>query len=117
MDTSHLTSLVSIILALSISSERPVEIIKGFIPSLNKKDANPITEGRHRSWLQILAVISGIITAWLARDYFPTDKVKPTDGWSILGLGLLASGRSGLWSSVLTYVTQINYIKKMSWIN
>jgi len=31
--------------------------------------------------------------------------------WSILGLGLLASGGSGFWNSVLTYVTKVKDIK------
>ena len=113
MDTAQLTSLVSLILALSIASERLVEIIKGFFPGLDKENPDPIAEGRRRSYLQILAVISGIVTAFLAQNYFPVGIVKPTENWSVLGLGLLASGGSGLWNSVLTYATKIKDIKKV----
>jgi hypothetical protein len=112
MDATKLTAIVGVILALSIASERLVEIIKGFIPDLNKQDADPKAEGRRRSYLQILAVFSGVLTAFLARDYIPPEIAKPTESWSILGLGLLASGGSGLWNSVLTYVTKAKDIKR-----
>jgi hypothetical protein len=112
MDATKLTAIVGVILALSIASERLVEIIKGFIPVLEKQDTDPKAEGRRRSYLQILAVFSGVLTAFLARDYIPLEIAKPTESWSILGLGLLASGGSGFWNSVLTYVTKAKDIKK-----
>lgn len=70
-------------------------------------------ESRRRSYLQSLAVVSGIATAYLASPYIPPDFAKPDDGWRILGLGLLASGGSGFWNSVLTYVTKVKDIKTM----
>ncbi|MDP1991496.1 MAG: hypothetical protein Q8K00_10785 [Syntrophales bacterium] len=112
MDATTLTAIVGVILALSIASERLVEIVKGFIPILEKQDTDPTAEGRRRSYLQILAVLSGVLTAFLARDYIPPEIAKPTESWSILGLGLLASGGSGFWNSVLTYVTKAKDIKK-----
>ncbi len=113
MDPAKLFAAVTFILTLSIASERLVEIIKGFFPSLNTENADPVKEGRRRSGLQILAVLSGIATAFLASPYIPPDFAKPDDGWRILGLGLLASGGSGFWNSVLTYVTKVKDIKKM----
>jgi hypothetical protein len=113
MDATKLAAIVGVILALSIASERLVEIIKGFIPGLNKQEPDPKAEGRRRSYLQILAVFSGVLTAFLARDYMPLEIAKPTESWSILGLGLLASGGSGFWNSVLTYVTKAKDIKKV----
>ena len=113
MDATNLTAIVSVILALSIASERLVEIIKGFIPSLDKQDSDPKAEGRRRSYLQILAVLSGVLTAFLAKDYIPPEIAKPTESWAILGLGLLASGGSGFWNSVLTYVTKTKDLKKL----
>ncbi|MDD5036036.1 MAG: hypothetical protein PHE55_14900 [Methylococcaceae bacterium] len=80
---------------------------------VNKEDPDQKAEGRRRSYLQILAVLSGIVTAFLAKDYFPSGIVKPTENLSVIGLGLLASGGSGLWNSVLTYVTKIKDIKKV----
>ena len=113
MDATNLTAIVGVILALSIASERLVEIIKGFIPGLDKQDSDPKAEGRRRSYLQILAVLSGVLTAFLARDYIPPEIAKPTESGAILGLGLLASGGSGFWNSVLTYVTKAKDLKKL----
>lgn len=110
--TSKLTAIVTLILALSIASERLVEIIKGFFPSLDKQDSDPKAEARRRSYLQILAVLSGVVTAFLAQDYMPKEIADSTKNWSILGLGLLASGGSGFWNSILSYLTKIKDIKK-----
>lgn len=112
MDAAKLTAIVGLILALSIASERLVDIIKGFFPGLEKQKSKPEEEARRRSFLQILAVLSGMGTAFLARDYIPLEIAKPTESWSILGLGLLASGGSGFWNSILTYFTQAKDIKK-----
>ena len=111
MDATKIAAIVSVILALSIASERLVEIFKGFFPKLNNENPDPKAEGRRRSYLQLLAVVAGVITAFLSRDYIPPEVAKPTESWSILGLGLLASGGSGFWNSVLTYVTKAKDIK------
>lgn len=112
MDAAKLTAIVTLILALSVASERLVEIIKGFIPVLDKTNTlDGKAEARRRSYLQILAVLSGILTAFLAQDYIPKEIADSMKGWSIFGLGLLASGGSGFWNSVLTYVTKVKDIK------
>ena len=114
MDTAKLTAIVTLILALSVASERLVEIIKGFIPSLDKEVPNDAkAEARRRSYLQILAVLSGVLTAFLAQDYIPKEIAEATKGGAILGLGLLASGGSGFWNSILTYVTKLKDIKSV----
>lgn len=117
MDIEKLTAIISIILALSIASERLVEIIKGLIPALNEENKNPLKEGRRRSCLQFLAVLSGIFTAYLANGYLPQELSASTNRFSIIGLGLLASGGSGLWNSILTYFTSVKDIKKSEAIN
>ena len=113
MDLTKLTAIVTLILALSVASERLVEIIKGFVPSLGKENPDPTEEARRGSYLQILAVLAGILTAFLAQDYIPKEIGDSTKGWAIFGLGLLASGGSGFWNSVLTYVTKVKDIKKV----
>jgi hypothetical protein len=116
MDAAKLTAIVTLILALSVASERLVEIIKGFISKLDKPNTtDEKAEARRRSYLQILAVISGVLTAYLASDYLPTEIAATASGksWSIVGLGLLASGGSGFWNSILTYVTKVKDIKKL----
>jgi hypothetical protein len=116
MDAGKLTAIVMLILAMSVASERLVEIIKGFIPKLDKPNTtDEKAEARRRSYLQILAVISGVLTAYLASDYLPAEIAASASGknWSIVGLGLLASGGSGFWNSILTYVTKVKDIKKV----
>ena len=113
MDAAKLTAVVSLVLALSIASERLVEIIKGWVPYLSTEHENSAKEGRRKSMLQILAVAAGIITALLSADYLPADIAKPTAGWQIIGLGLLASGGSGLWNSILTYMLKLKDLKKI----
>jgi len=74
MDAAKLTAIITLILALSVASERLVEIIKGFIPVLDKTNtSDEKAEARRRSYLQILAVLSGILTAFLAQDYIPKE--------------------------------------------
>jgi hypothetical protein len=112
MDVTKLAAIVSLIFALSIASERLVEIIKGFVPALGKEQSDAKAESRRHAWLQVLAVASGILTAYLAQDYVPKEVADSIKGFSVLGLGLLASGGSGFWNSVLTYVTKVKDIKK-----
>jgi O-antigen/teichoic acid export membrane protein len=115
MDTTQLTAMVGLLIALSVASERFVEIIKGIIPFLNKENSDETKEGLRRAALQVLAVVAGVITAFLARPTIPESIIpaKVTGAWPILALGLLASGGSGFWNSVLTYVTKVKDIKKL----
>lgn len=92
------TLIVTLILALSIASERIVEIIKGLSQFLSKADngINEKRERRRRSWLQILSVGSAVLTTFLAAPVLP-ESILPDMGsgaaWvSLLALGLLASG-------------------------
>ena len=109
MDLTKLTTIVSLLVALSVASERLVEIIKGLFPFLNQQNVDPKKEGWRKAAIQFLAVPAGIITAFLAKpaipDFFP-DHFTTT-----LAVGLLASGGSGFWNSILTYVTRAKDIK------
>lgn len=109
-----ITVIVGLLLALSIASERLVEIIKGLSSWLDtQKPDNSKQERIRRAILQALAVGSGILTAFLAKDYIPKEIGDITSDWAILGLGLLASGGSGLWNSVLGYLSNVKDIKKI----
>lgn len=112
MTTAELTTIVSLILALSVASERLVEIVKGLWPFLGQQDDDPNKERKRRLILQVLAVVAGIVTTYLARDYLPDGIAKPTESWKVLGLGLLASGGSGFWNAILAYLTGLKDIKK-----
>jgi hypothetical protein len=116
MEITSLTTLVTFIVALSVASERLVEIVKGWIPWLDQAKTDPNAEGRRRSVLQLLAVVSAIATAYFAKDYIPKDMVKlsgaMSEPWTILGLGLLASGGSGFWNAILTYFGKVKDLKE-----
>ena len=111
MTIDKLIAIVGLILALSIASERLVEIVKGYVPWLNTAAATDAGEGRRRATLQLMAVVAGVITAWLSRAYIPKEVSDALDGWAVLGLGLLASGGSGFWNAILSYVLKVKDLK------
>ncbi len=129
------------------SSERLVEIIKGFLPSLflpklNEDNLEVNLEGKKEDWRKatvcILAVICGIITAFLAspilagifKNFFPDDSAcKLSLGFLgentpcgfdfstngillVIALGLLASDGSSFWNSILEYLLKVKDLKK-----
>jgi len=101
----NLSTIVAVILALSVASERLVEIVKGLIPALNGRSEDPRKEGLRTSAVQGMAIVAGIVTALLCQPAL--SKVVPQT-WStfpgILAVGLLASGGSGFWNSIQSYV-------------
>jgi len=109
MDPTKLTTIISLLVALSIASERLVDIIKGLIPWLNQPRPKSVEEGWRKAALQLLAVAAGITTAWLANPVVPD--FIPHDFVGKLALGLLASGGSGFWNSILAYVTKAKDLK------
>ena len=113
MNTAHLVAIVGLLVALSVASERLVEIIKGVIPQLSGKSTNEWKENARRSANQLLAVGAGMVTAYLARPAIPPDVLPTTDDLTVtIALGLLASGGSGFWNAVLTYLLQVKDIKE-----
>ena len=97
---------------------------KGFIPILNAEIVAPAgattaeveiakaKEGRRKAILQLMAVLSGIITACLAKPALQGSSSFLNDGYlPYVALGLLASGGSGFWNSILTYLTKVKDIK------
>jgi len=115
-----LLSLVTLLVALSVASERLVEIVKGFIstvlPWLSEKQENPKQESLRRAVLQLMAVGAGMITALLAQ---PALVHAVPEGWGVnpllgtVALGLLASGGSGFWNAILAYLLQVKDLKKI----
>ena len=111
--SSELEAIIGLLLAVSIASERLVEIIKGYFPWLNEARLNPISEGRRKAALQILAVAAGVVTAFLAQPIL-ADSLSSIDnqGMAILSIGLLASGGSAFWNAILSYLLQVKDLKK-----
>lgn len=111
-DLDNLSAIIALLAALSVAAERLVEIIKGFVPCLNKEILdNPDQEARRKAWLQVLAVAAGLLTVWLASPILPAT-ILPDNAGTLLVLGFLASGGSGLWNSVQTYVSKVKEVKK-----
>ncbi len=110
----NLSTIVALLVTLSVASERLVEIIKGLIPFLNTETSDATKERVRHLILQVLAIVAGIATSILARPVL--QDIVP-DGWNtmpgILALGLLASGGSGFWNSVLEYILKVKDIKKL----
>ncbi|RJF87982.1 hypothetical protein D3874_13915 [Oleomonas cavernae] len=109
-----LEAIVGLVLSVSIASERLVEIIKSMIPWLNQMHADAAVEGRRRASLQVLAVVSGVATAFLAEPILaPSLGNMENHLVGIIAIGLLASGGSGFWNVILTYLLQLKDLKKL----
>jgi hypothetical protein len=101
----NLSTIVAVIVALSVASERLVEIIKSFSEWLNTKQKDDFAEGKRTAAIQAIAVGASIVTAFACWPLLT--KFVPVTYSSIpvvLALGLLASGGSGFWNSIQTYV-------------
>lgn len=110
MDVNTISSLATLLVALSIASERLVEIIKGIIPSLAVEQKDEKQERRRKSAIQAIAVLAGIGTTFLVSPILPSE--LPDTWLSKLGIGLIASGGSGFWNSIQGYVAQAKEVKK-----
>lgn len=109
---TDLTAAVTAIIALSVAAERVVEMIKGIFVSLDKEKEDPKQEARRRAILQGLAAVAGVLVSVLAwpvtRTLLP-ETSNPTS--TIIAFGLLASGGSGFWNSILGYVMSLKALK------
>lgn len=111
--SSQLENIITMLIAISIASERLVEIIKGYFPWLNLENQDPVIEGRRKSALQILAVVAGIVTAFLTQPFVAGSfsAIKHPDLMTLC-IGLMASGGSAFWNVILNYLLQVKNLKK-----
>lgn len=122
MTTVNLMLIVSLLIALSGASERLTEIIKGALPFLNNESTDATYEGFRRAGIQLLAVLSGIGTAFLSKSVIDPILTQIVGGneqnWSstpaIFALGLLASFGAGFWNSILEYLLKTKDIKELT---
>jgi hypothetical protein len=130
MPTAELTAIVTLLVSLSVASERLVEIIKStFFPAWSKEivaaagaaadeiGAAEKLEARRKAKIQFLAVLSGIGTAFLAKpaidSYSSILHLKDGTGWAVIvAFGFLASGGSGFWNSILGYLLKVKDVKE-----
>ena len=89
------------------------KLLKDIAPGLNEAKTDPAKEGQRRSALQVLAVISGIGTAFLAQPLLsPMISNMSNHAGAVFAIGLLASGGSGFWNAILSYFLQVKELKK-----
>lgn len=104
--------MIGMMVALSIAAERVVEITKGVIPALGMARTDPKQEKLRKAMLQLLAVGSGIGVTFLASpmlaESLPTHWNTTT---GMVVIGLLASGGSGFWNAILSYLLQLKDIR------
>lgn len=99
---------VGFIICLSIATESLVEIIKGILPWLNSERQALKEEGRRISLIRILAVFSGVFTAFLSSDVSPLF----IQSLSYVVIGLIVSSCSSLWHRILSYAQESTKLKK-----
>lgn len=111
-----LMTVISILIVLSVSAERLVEIVKGLVPFLSKENEDADKERWRKLVLQILAVAAGILTAVLAGPLLPIEirqKINLDDIGGVVALGFLSSGGSGFWNGILGCVKGIKDVKQV----
>jgi hypothetical protein len=108
----NLSTMITLLIALSVATERFVEIVKGLVPWLDVVKEDVREEGRRRAALQALAAVGGIVVSALS---FPISREILPEGLgtttTAIALGLLASGGSGFWNSILGYVMSMKALK------
>ncbi|HQR33802.1 MAG TPA: hypothetical protein PLK30_13790 [Blastocatellia bacterium] len=112
-DINSLSATIASLSALSVVTERFVEIVKGTIPFLNQS-----FEGAKEQWrntaLRLLAVVGGLLTVSLSHSemggFIEAMWNKGIAGQ--IALGLLASGGSGFWNAVLKYAGAVKDLRK-----
>ena len=104
---NNLSSVLSLMLAISIAVERVVEIIKGIIPQLSK----PWTgnwEYIRFALIHVIAALAGTAVAWLGHkeiaDQVPVLAFDNHLRSGYLVIGLMASGGSAMWNHALDIV-------------
>jgi hypothetical protein len=114
MALQSLPAVITLLIALSMATERAVEIIKSIIPWLDTVRPNPVTEGWRRATIQSMAVVFGIIITYITWPIIAevmTTRGAARDGSLILALGLLSSGGSAFWNSLLGIVLNVKVMK------
>ncbi len=114
----NLPTIITLLIVLSVAAERFVEIVKGFSHRLSERKTDPRLEARRKASLHTLAIVGGIGVTLLAWDVVVVvvggTPTRSENVLTILALGLLASGGSGFWNTILTHVTNIKEMKRAS---
>lgn len=104
MDISNTLALLG---ALSVASERIVEVAKGLWPWLNKDTPDNLkNEGHRKAAILIVSAIAGVLMALLAQNV-PGTGINDKGPLTTIALGLLSAGGSGFWNSVQTSLNKL----------
>jgi hypothetical protein len=104
-------AIVGLLIATSIASERLVEIIKSLFPWLSVQKTEPGDERRRQAAVQTLAIVAGAVTALLTLPVLRIHMPDLPDVVIVVGVGVLSSGGSGLWNTLLTYFLKLKDVK------
>lgn len=108
----NLSTIVAVLTALSVASERLVELIKGIIPLLNKTCDTPGWEGARKASIIFLSIAISILTSFLSKTAIQNILPSFTSHWHFVALGLLASGGSGLWNGINSYILELKNLRE-----
>jgi hypothetical protein len=105
--------VVGVLVTLSVASERAVEVLKGYIPWLGQQRPGEPNDARRRSHIILASTAINLLVAYVSWDLIASTPVKDLGKWpAIIGLGLLSTGGSSMWNSVLSYLVGMKDIKK-----
>jgi hypothetical protein len=111
---NNLSSVLSLMLAISVAVERVVEILKGIFPFISKSWKGDWEYGRF-ALLQVIATLAGAAVAYLGHAQIaaqvPVLAFQDHLRSGYLVIGLMASGGSAMWNHALDIVQAMKIAK------
>ncbi len=105
MNLTAITQFVGLLAAMSVATERAVEVIKGMVPYLNQQLPPGASNSRRAALIQVISIACGAVISISVQGQVPAGvSAKEIGFWSYLVLGLLTSGGSALWNHVLDII-------------
>jgi hypothetical protein len=106
-----LSLFLALLVGISLTVERVVELIKKAIPRLETPSPNPDRELLRHGFLKLLAVAVGTVAAWQAKvqlaSALPGTWIEHLGWVAFIIVGLMSSGGSGFWKQLLGIVRAI----------
>jgi hypothetical protein len=120
-----LTALITIVLAVSLATDRLVTLIKSLIPQLaDDPPVNPLVEENEqwKYWRKIAVQVIAFLAAWLtcsfladkeSCDFIQCITISDDFKLPVVVVALLSMGGSAFWSDLLGWAKAVKDIKKM----
>lgn len=110
-----LVTFATVMLALSVASERLVELFKGFSEDLTGKKLDAAIERKRQLKVHWLSLLTSAAVVFLLQDYIKSSLDLPTMGaWEFIAFTILASGGSSTWNSIVSYLLSLKNIKQQT---